>query len=260
MPHRCKQSESRIICIHQPDFFPWLGFFDKIVRCDAFVLLDDVQFPKTGGTYCNRVKLLVGGSGKWITAPVDRSYQGLRTIHEMEFQRGMPWRAKAMKTVECNYRKAPFFHEAMELIGPLIENNENNLAAYNIHAIIGISERLGILSDKFCTSSSLNHTGVSTELLISLTQAMEGDFYLCGSGALNYQNDALFDAAKIGVIHRQYKHPAYQQLSNRDFVGGLSIIDALMCCGISGVRKMLENRTFQCGNNGIAVVEGGPSE
>ncbi len=47
-----------ICAIHQPNFFPWLGYFDKIKRCDKFVVLDDVQFPKTGGGWSNRVAVI----------------------------------------------------------------------------------------------------------------------------------------------------------------------------------------------------------
>ena len=41
------------IAIHQPNFFPWLGYFDKISRSDDFVFLNDVQFQKTGGLTLN---------------------------------------------------------------------------------------------------------------------------------------------------------------------------------------------------------------
>ena len=34
----------KIVAIHQPNFFPWLGFFDKIRRADVFVFLDDVSY------------------------------------------------------------------------------------------------------------------------------------------------------------------------------------------------------------------------
>ena len=37
----------RIVAIHQPNFLPWLGYFDKLARADVFVLLDSVQFPRS---------------------------------------------------------------------------------------------------------------------------------------------------------------------------------------------------------------------
>src|ERR1700730_2689424 len=56
----------RVVAIHQPNFLPWLGYFDKLARCDMFVLLDSVQFPKRNGTWMNRVKVLVGGEAAWV--------------------------------------------------------------------------------------------------------------------------------------------------------------------------------------------------
>ncbi len=63
-----------VIAIHQPNFFPWLGYFDKIARCETFILLDHVQIQKTGGTWSNRVKLLWAGKARWGTAPVKHMF------------------------------------------------------------------------------------------------------------------------------------------------------------------------------------------
>ena len=38
-----------IVTIHQPNFVPWTGYFDKMVRADVFVLLDTVPFTKDEG-------------------------------------------------------------------------------------------------------------------------------------------------------------------------------------------------------------------
>ena len=37
----------KTIAIHQPEYFPWLGFLDKSRQVDAFVLLDNVQFDRS---------------------------------------------------------------------------------------------------------------------------------------------------------------------------------------------------------------------
>jgi len=55
-----------VVAIHQPNFFPWLGYFDKIRRADVFILLDDAQYQKTGGSWSNRVKVLINGEGRWL--------------------------------------------------------------------------------------------------------------------------------------------------------------------------------------------------
>jgi hypothetical protein len=32
------------VAIHQPQFFPYPGFFHKLSMADAFVIMDDVQY------------------------------------------------------------------------------------------------------------------------------------------------------------------------------------------------------------------------
>src|ERR1041385_6733376 len=68
----------KLVAIHQPNFFPWLGYFNKIARADIFIVLDNVQFSKTGGTWSNRVRLLLEGWPMWATLPVERSFHGVR--------------------------------------------------------------------------------------------------------------------------------------------------------------------------------------
>ena len=34
------------VAIHQPNFFPWYPYFEKILRADIFVILQNCQFEK----------------------------------------------------------------------------------------------------------------------------------------------------------------------------------------------------------------------
>ena len=34
------------IAIHQPEHFPYMGYFQKIKMADLFIILDDVQYTK----------------------------------------------------------------------------------------------------------------------------------------------------------------------------------------------------------------------
>ena len=147
--------KNKIIAIHQPNFFPWLGYFDKIIKSDKFIFLDHVQFPKKGGTWSNRVKLLVAREGRWITANVNRNYSGTLAISEINFLDNIPWRQKILKTLESNYNNHPFFKEIMLSVKPLILHDESNVSKYNLNAILNISQLLGINKNKFLVSSEL---------------------------------------------------------------------------------------------------------
>lgn len=230
---------SRLVAIHQPNFFPWLGYFDKLVRSDVFVLLDHVQYPKTGGSWLNRVQLLLGGEPRWVTAPIVRSVHGVRPVAEVAFQPGNPWREKLVRSLAAHYARASHFRPTMALLEPVIMNPEPMLARYNAAAVIAIAEAIGVDTRHVRWSSDLSVSGTSTDMLIDVTRRVGGDSYLCGGGAAGYQDDARFAEAAITLRYQHFQHPAYPQRRDRDFTPGLSVIDALMHTGQEAVGAML---------------------
>jgi hypothetical protein len=227
-----------IVAIHQPNFFPWLGYFDKIVHSDAFIILDNVQLPKTNGTWSNRVKVMSSGEPRWITADLDRNYNGVRNINEMRFVKIEVWQKKILATLTGNYKKTPFYKELFPFFENLILFNNSNVAEYNINAILSILKMLSIDTDKLYFASKLGAEGSSNDLLITLTKLLGGTTYLSGGGAEGYQDDELFAAANIELRPQNFSHPNYFQL-NETFHPGLSIIDAFMNIGTKGVAELL---------------------
>jgi hypothetical protein len=219
---------SGLVAIHQPNFFPWLGYFDKIRRADIFVFLDAVDYPRSGsggmGSWLNRVKLNIQGEARWVTCPLKRMPLG-SSILEAQIDDRQPWRTKLAKSLQSNYGKAKRFRTAMAELEPLIHMPEQSLADFNFAAIATIAKLLGV-STRFVRQSEIAYEGHSSELLISLTRSAGGSIYMAGGGAGGYQDDALFAASGIALAYQNFTPKPYGPPHR--FVPGLSVIDYLM--------------------------------
>ncbi len=165
----------RVVAIHQPNFLPWLGFFNKLARADTFVFLDDVQYErKSAGTWTNRCRLLVAGKPSWVTAPVVRAGGGVRSINEMELDDSQPWRRKTSRTIESNYRPAPHYEDVWPVVESVLTYDARKLAEFNEHAIRLLCDRLGLSSTRLLRASDVSASTAGTEQLIFFTRALTG--------------------------------------------------------------------------------------
>jgi len=200
-------ADSKVVAIHQPNFFPWLGYLNKIARADTFVLLDDVQFPKTGGTWMNRVRLIVHGRPAWVSIPVVRAYHGVRSVREMQINNALPWRPRVLNAIQDSYARAPHFKAVFGFLTAALANPTDNLAAFNLTAVRAVAEALGLNPAKLVLGSGLGVEGTSTDLLVALVKAVGGTAYLCGDGAGGYQDDAKFQETGVALLYQQFQHP-----------------------------------------------------
>ena len=110
------------VAIHQPNFMPWTGFFNKLSKVDTYVILSRVQYSK--GEVTNRVNIKTPNGAEWLTVPIAGKRD--RYIRQVELSNWMFHRKKILRTIEQNYKKAPNF----DLIYPefvLMFNKEHNL-------------------------------------------------------------------------------------------------------------------------------------
>ncbi|MBG52065.1 MAG: wbmP [Rhodobiaceae bacterium] len=217
-----------ICAIHQPNFFPWLGFFDKICRADVFVFLDDVAYPRSGSksmaSMSNRVKMNLGGDAKWVSCPVKKAPLGTK-ISEVQISNETDWRGRLLRSLEESYHTADNFEAAQAVLEPLIRYEAEGISDFNKNAIMRISETLQ-LKTHFVSQADLSLDTSSTNLLIDVCRAVGADTYLCGGGAGGYQDDDAFEAAGIELVYQNFRPRPYADLAT--FVPGLSIMDYLL--------------------------------
>lgn len=215
-----------ICAIHQPQTYPWLGYFAKIIQADIFIFFDDVQFKKNEWQNRNRIKTDRGWM--WLTVPVIHNF-GQR-INEVQIDNKQNWKKKHLNTFTTYYSKAPFFKSLFEELKELYSRDYELLADFNITTIKWILKKLKI-EKKIFLSSNLNYNPEqipisADEKIIKILKIVNAETYISGQGGKNYLNLELFKKEGINVIFQNFQHPVYNQLYG-SFISNLSILDLL---------------------------------
>jgi WbqC-like protein family len=218
----------RTLCVLQPGYLPWLGFFDQMRRSDIFVFYDDVQFDKNGWRNRNRIKS-PKGLPHWLTVPV-RIESLEQSILETLIDDRQPWARKHSGTIKQFYARAPFLKRYLpELEELLLGRRWEHLIELDL-AVIELMCRWLRLERTMARSSELGIVGERSERLLNLCLHFGAQRYLSGSAARAYLDTDLFARHNIEVLWQDYEHPVYTQ-QHGEFVPYLSALDLLLNCG-----------------------------
>ena len=201
-----------------------------------------MQFPKTGGSWTNRVKVRIAQSPAWLTVPIRRDYHGVRRVSEMQIDNSKPWRARVRKTLEANYRRTAHFQPTMALVDDVLSYEGESLCELNVRGLHRTLDHLGWDHRTLISSASLGLQETGTDLLVAIARTVNAGTYLSGDGAEGYQQRDPFDASGVTLTFQNFEHPVYPQTGAPDFQRGLSIVDALFEVGAPATARLLEAR------------------
>lgn len=225
----------KTVVIHQPDFMPYLGFFQRFLHADLYIVLDHVQFVHSNRSWTHRDKIKTADGAKWLTVSVKKADRNA-AINTIELS-DTDWRQKNINLLMQNYRNSPYFLEIIGKIKNLYSRPFSRLLDLNMASITLLMELFDIRIP-LIYSSELNPSGSKNELLVDLLQKVGATHYLSGIGARDYIDADFFLRSEIQLIWQEFNHPTYaQQFGN--FLPYLSALDLLFNCGIDASRKIL---------------------
>jgi hypothetical protein len=224
-----------IVAVHQPQYLPWLGYFDKILLADTFCYLDNVQYKKNDWQNRNRIKTSQGW--QWITVPV--RYRFPEKIREVKINPTVKWRKKHLQALITNYRRAPFYKNYIDIFEQIYSKDWEYLADLNIEFIERLKDALVLSQKPAIKSSQLDLREDPTDRLIDICQAVKADTYLSGQDGVKYMDLERFKECGIKVIIQDFKHPVYPQMFN-EFQPHMSVVDLLFNCGPGSLDKICE--------------------
>jgi hypothetical protein len=227
------------VFVHQPEYIPWLGFFDKLARCDTYVIYDDAQYQHGGFHNRNRIRTPQGW--EWLTVPIMHGHpQTIKDVKIADHQ----WKNRQIDKITLCYDRTPYFKEYFPILKEAITQNHELLINLNLHLIKVITEVLKIKVPMLRSSEFPYDGEEKTEKLVSMCKFLGADAYLCGSGGKAYVNEALFAEAKIKVQYHSYMHPIYRQRFE-GFQPNMSIIDLLFNVGPAAKEILLKGGSLE---------------
>ena len=181
------------VTIHQPEHFPYMGYFQKMKNSDLFVILDNVNYRKN--YFQNRNRFLNNnGVEEWFTIPVEKN-STKKWIKNVEVNDNIPWRKKIITKLKQNFK-----------IDFTKIYDSNSLLEININSIKWAREQLNI-NTKMVFASELNVQGDKSELLANICKATNATTYISGPSGKDYLDLEFFDNIKV-----EYHNPTVNNL------------------------------------------------
>lgn len=216
-----------IISVHQPQYLPWIGYFDKIDKSDCFVFLDTVQYKTR--EFQNRNRIRIKGKWIWLTVPVKSKGHFHERIDMVQVDNESDWAQDHCKSLKTWYAHAAYFNEYFPFFEDVFSRRWERLVDLNIHIIKYLLETLKIDTEiKF--DSEIGTETKSTDRIIEICGKLGAKDYLSGSGGRAYLEEEKFAQNGINLIYQDFKHPCYRQQfteKEKDFEKYMSVIDLL---------------------------------
>lgn len=167
-----------ILAAHQPDLFPYPGFWRKMAEADVFALLVDAQFQKHG--YQRRVRM----RERWAALPL----AGRPALVPISSVLVAPDGAERLtRMIEGRYRGARFWRARGDLVLSWVDQSVSaHLWQFNLGLILKVRDYLEIPTP-LTLSPAWRRPALGG--LIDLCHEHQADEYLSGRGAEAYAED-----------------------------------------------------------------------
>ena len=199
-----------MICVMQPYFAPYGGYFQLFAFAETFVLLDCVQFPRRGWVHRNQLPLQ-DGRAAWLTVPLQPAERDVEIS-------ALRLASDASERLVAEARRFPSLEAGLQRGDPLAEAvvrpAQTAFVDYAETILRMICERLE-LPWRTVRSSSLEvpESFRGQARIIEIVRRLGADSYLNPSGGRDLYEPAGFAAAGIALNFLQpYSGPTWSLL------------------------------------------------
>jgi hypothetical protein len=224
------------LALTQSNYLPWIGYFKLISKVDHFVFYDQVQYTKND--WRNRNKIMLNGSPKWISIPINYRFSERLSIDKVRLPSGN-WRNDHLEKISMGYNSEDNFSQYYPNLNKIISTDYDFLSELNQALLIQYAQTFKIATH-FHSIHNIDLNLERNQRIIETCKDFSADTYVCSPKSLNYIDLPLFSKNNIEVEIMNFDNclNGYKQ-NSQEFDPYVSFIDLLFMTGIDGVRECL---------------------
>ena len=227
-----------IVGSHQPHFFPWLGYLDKMAKSDIFIINDIAQLETKSPLTRNRI-IDERGAVRYLNVPIKKTGHTQVSNNQILLSDWNSSKERILGILINSYRKAPFFNEIISNVRCIFENDYKYLFEIDMATIEMFRESFDINTPVIINSTlNVDSSDSKSEAICKKVKAVGGSIYLSGLGGKSYLEDEVFTESGIKVIYQDFSYPIYSQHNSSEFIPNLSALDLLFNCGVEQSRSI----------------------
>lgn len=221
---------------------PYLGYFQLVAAVDKFVFYDDVNFFKKG--WINRNHILCDKREYLFSIPLDNASQN-RRINEIQVALDDRWLRKFYKTIERSYGKAPNYESTIAFLRELFESENTTIGELAKTSVRKVCEYADI-STEFVDSSAqyMNESLAGQDRILDICVKEHATEYINAQNGRSLYDREAFRARQIELRFISPMLSPYQR-DQPEFVGGLSVVDAMMFVSRTDLRSLMNEICVQ---------------
>lgn len=237
---------SRTVVLMQPYFFPYVGYFDLVLKSNLFVIFDTVSFSKKSWVNRNRIlDLNKPGSFKYLTVSL-RGRAGTDRIQDVVVNEPDKLGVMFSQAFSGYKNAAPFFEDVMQLLNETVAefvDGPPTLVRLNRIGLSRVCARLGIPFDFLVLSEldlDLPEITYSGQWGLEVADALGATDYLNAPGGVDLFRPEEWEERGLGLHFTRVADLRYPVGRGFSFQEKMSILDCLMWLPPAEIRAFLD--------------------
>lgn len=212
------------IAVNQPNYIPWLGYFDLIDTVEKFIFLDNVEYTRNSVISRNKISNQAGLS-RWLSLSLNKTSDYDLILEKSIFKGCLN---SHLNIISDYYRRSPYYKEVLDFLRyNFKQKSSEKLSTFNSEIIKSICKLIGIKCDFYNASDMGNCSSMKgkTKTFFLIDQFNYSEYYNFSKGVdigLWDKND--FSKKGKLLYKQEYNHPVYFR---ENFIPFMSIVDLL---------------------------------